>query len=80
MPEYNAYEALWNRHKQAGSPDDLILHIEDTTGRDRTYQEFRTCVVMAAAALDDSLGVRSENGETIAIISDSSLVRVRKAF
>ena len=80
VPEYNAYEALWNRHEQAGCPDDLILHIEDTTGRKRTYQEFRTRVILAATALDESLGVRSENGEMIAIISHSSSVRVREGF
>ena len=82
VPECNAYEALWNRHEnwQAGCPDDVILHIEDATGRKRTYQEFRTRVVLAATGLDESLGVRSENGEMIAIISHSSSVRVRERF
>ena len=80
VPECNAYEALWNRHEQSRCPDHLILHIEDTTGRKRTYQEFRTRVVLAATALNESLGVRSENGEMIAIISHSSSVRVREWF
>ena len=78
VPECNAYEALWNRHEQAGCPDDFVLHIEDASGRERTYQEFRTRVVLAATALDESLGVRSENGEMIAIISHSSSVRVKE--
>jgi acyl-CoA synthetase (AMP-forming)/AMP-acid ligase II len=75
----NAYEALWNRHEQAGWPDDLILHIEGISGRKRTYQEFRTRAVLAATALgspvsDGSLGFR-KTGEMIAIISHNSLVR-----
>ena len=79
-PECNAYEALWNRHEQSGCPEDLILHIEDASGRKRTFQEFRSRVVLAATALDESLGVQYENGEMIAIISHSSSVRVREGF
>ena len=82
VPNCNAYEALWNRFEQAGWPDDLILHIDGISGRKRTYQEFRTRAVLAATSLgnpvsDESPGVRSEleNGEMIAIISDSSSVR-----
>ena len=79
VPDCNAYEALWNRHEQAGWSDDLILHIEEKSGRKRTYQEFRTRAVLAATALgspisDGSLGFR-EKGEMIAIISHNSLVR-----
>ena len=72
MPDCNAYEALWNRHEQAGRPNDIILHIDGITGKKRTYQEFRTHVVLAATALGTAL---SENGEMIAIISENSLVR-----
>ena len=80
IPDCNAYEALWNRREQAGWPDDLILHIEGVSGRKRTYQEFRTCAVLAATTLgtpvsDGSPGVQNENGEIIAIASDSSSVR-----
>jgi hypothetical protein len=79
VPDCNAYEALWNRHEQAGWPNDLILHIEGISGRKRTYQEFRTRTVLAATALgspvsDGSLGFR-ETGEMVAIISHNSLVR-----
>ena len=79
LSDCNAYEALWNRHEQAGWPGDLILHIEGISGRKRTYQEFRTRTVLAATALgspiyDGSLGFR-ETGEMIAIISHNSLVR-----
>ena len=76
VPDCNAYEALWNRHEQAGWPDDLILHIEGISGRKRTYQDFRARAVLAATALvsDGSLGFR-EAGEMIAIISHNSLVR-----
>ena len=79
VPDCNAYEALWNRHEQAGWPDDLILHIDGISGRKRTYQEFRTRAVLVATALgspvsDESLGFR-ETGEMIAIISHNSLVR-----
>ena len=79
VPDCNAYEALWNRHEQAGWSDDLILHIEGISGRKRTYREFRTRAVLAATALaspisDGSLGFR-EKGEMIAIISYNSLVR-----
>ena len=79
VPDCNAYEALWNRHEQAGCPDDLILHIDGISGRKRTYQEFRTRAVLAATALgssvsDGSLGFH-ETGEMIAIISHNSLVR-----
>jgi acyl-CoA synthetase (AMP-forming)/AMP-acid ligase II len=80
VPDCNAYEALWNRHEQAGWPDDLILHIEGISGRKRTYREFRTRAVLAATALgspatdDGSIGFR-ETGEMIAIISHNSLVR-----
>ena len=79
VPDCNAYEALWNRHEQAGWPDDLVLHIEGISGKKRTYQEFRTRAVLAATALgspvtDGSIGFR-ETGEMIAIISHNSLVR-----
>ena len=83
VPDCNAYEALWNRHEQAGWPDDLILHIDGISGRKRTYQEFRTRAVLAATALgspvsdgsdSESLGFR-ETGEMVAIISYNSLVR-----
>ena len=79
VPDCNAYEALWNRHEQAGWPDDIVLHIEGISGRKRTYQEFRTRAVLAATALgstisDGSLGF-CEKGEMIAIISYNSLVR-----
>jgi acyl-CoA synthetase (AMP-forming)/AMP-acid ligase II len=81
VPDCNAYEALWNRHEQAGWPDDLILHIEGISGRKRTYREFRTRAELAATALgspatDGSLGFR-ETGEMIAIISHNSMVRER---
>ena len=75
VPECNAYEALWNRHEQAGCPDDLIIHIEGASEKKTTYQEFRTRVVLAATALDKPL---SGNGEMVAIISQSSSVRVRE--
>ena len=79
VPDCNAYEALWNRHEQGGWADDFILHIEGTSVRKRTYQEFRTRAVLAATALgsptsDGFLGFR-ETGEMIAIISYNSLVR-----
>ena len=79
VPECNAYEALWNRHEQAGCPNDIILHIDGISGRKRTYQEFRTRAVLAATALgsplsDGPLGFH-EKGEMIAIISHNSLVR-----
>ena len=79
VTDCNAYEALWNRHEQAGWSDDVILHIEGISGRKRTYQEFRTRSVLAATALgspvsDGSLGFREE-GEMIVIISHNSLVR-----
>lgn len=70
----NAYEAIWNRHQQAGWPDDLILHIEEKSGMKRTFQEFRTRAVLAATTLGTP-GIRSGNGEMVAIISDSSSVR-----
>ena len=76
VPECNAYEALWNRHDQAKCPDDLIIHIEGASGKKRTYQELRTCAVLAATALDRALN--AENAEMIAIISQSSSVRVRE--
>ena len=76
VPECNAYEALWNRHKQAGWSDDLILHIDGVSGKKRTYQEFRILAVLAATTLGSPvLGFRSGNGEMIAIISQNSLVR-----
>ena len=55
-------------------------YIESMSGRKRTYQGFRTRVVLAATALgspisNGSLGLRSENGEMIGIISHNSLVR-----
>ena len=75
VPECNAYEALWNRHEQAESPNDLIIHIEGASGKIRTYQEFRTRVILAATALDKPLS--AENAEMVAIISHSSSVRVR---
>jgi hypothetical protein len=68
----NAYQALWNRHEQAGWSDDNILHIDAISGRKRTYQEFRTRAVLAATALGTAV---SERGEMIAIISENSLVR-----
>ena len=79
VPDCNAYEALWNRHEQAGWPDDLILHIDGISGRKRTYQEFRTRAILAATALgspnsDGSVEFR-ETGEMVAIISHNSLVR-----
>jgi len=79
VPDCNAYEALWNRHEQAGWPDDLILHIDGISGRKRTSQEFRTRAVLTATALgspvsDASAGFR-EIGEMVAIISYNSLVR-----
>jgi hypothetical protein len=79
VPDCNAYEALWNRHEQAGWPDDLILHIDGISGRKRTYQEFRARAVLAATALgspvsDACLGFR-ETGEMVAITSYNSLVR-----
>ena len=79
VPDCNAYEALWNRHEQAGCPDDLILHIDGISGRKRTYQEFRTRAILAATALgspnsDGSIEFR-ETGEMVAIISHNSLVR-----
>ena len=77
VPECNAYEALWNRHEQAECPDDLILHIEGAGGKKVTYREFRTRVVLAATVLNGSL---SGNAEMIAIISQSSSVRVRERF
>jgi hypothetical protein len=80
VPDCNAYEAIWNRHQQAGWPDDLILHIEEKSGMKRTFQEFRTRAVLAATTLgtpvsNGSPGIRSKNGEMVAIISDSSSVR-----
>ena len=75
----NAYEALWNRHEQARWSNNLILHIEEKSGRKWTYQEFHTQAVLVATALgspisDGSLGFRKK-GEIIAIISHNSLVR-----
>ena len=78
MPECNAYEVLWNRHEQAECPDDLIIHIEGASGEQRTYEEFRTRVVLGATALDRSFS--AENAEMIAIISHSSSVRFRERF
>ena len=79
VSDCNAYEALWNRHEQSGCPDDLILHIDGTSGRKRTYQEFRTRAVLAATALGSPVSDVSprfrETGEMIAIISFNSLVR-----
>ena len=77
LPDCNAYEAIWNQHQRAGWPDDLIIHIEEKSGRKRTYQEFRTRTVLAATTLGthESPGARSENEEMVAIISDSSSVR-----
>jgi acyl-CoA synthetase (AMP-forming)/AMP-acid ligase II len=79
VPDCNAYDALWNRHEQAGWSDDIILHIDAISGRKQTYQEFRTRAVLAATALgtpvSDGLGFGSENGEMIAIVSYNSLVR-----
>jgi acyl-CoA synthetase (AMP-forming)/AMP-acid ligase II len=79
VPDCNAYEVLWNRHEQAGWPNDLVLHIEGISGRKRTYQEFRTRAVLAATALESSISDGSlgfcETGEMIAIISHNSLVR-----
>ena len=78
----NAYEALWNRHEQAGCSDDLILHIEGTSGMTRSYQEFRTLSILAATALqvgspisDGSLAGFREKREIMVIISHNSLVR-----
>ena len=72
VPDCNAYEVLWNRYEQAGWPDDIILHIDGITGRTRTFQEFRTRVILGATALRCRI---AENGEMIAIVSHSSLVR-----
>ena len=72
VPDCNAYEALWNRHEQGGWPDDIILHIDGITGTKRTYQEFRTRVILSATALGTHV---TENGEMIAIVSHNSLVR-----
>lgn len=75
----NAYHVLWNRPEQARWPEDFTLHIDGKTGMKRTYQEFRTRVLMAATALgasvpDGGLGIKNENGGMIAIISANSLV------
>ena len=79
VPDCNAYEALWNRQQQGGWPDDLILHIDGISGHKRTYQEFRTRAVLAAKTLGTPVsdGVRDENEEMVAIISDCSSVRER---
>ena len=86
VPDCNAYEAIWNRHQQAGWPDDLILHIEEKSGMKRTFQEFRTRAVLAATTLGTPVSNGSPeirtggNGEIVAIISDSSSVRERERF
>ena len=49
------------------------LHIEGASGKQTTYREFRTRVLL----LDSPL---NKNGEMIAIISYSSSVRVRERF
>lgn len=79
-PNCNAYQVLWNRPEQAEWPEDFMLYIDGKTGKKRTYQEFRTRVLMAATALgtpvsDGGLGISSESGGMIAIISANSLVR-----
>lgn len=79
VPDCNAYEALWSRYESGEWPEDVTLHIESKSGKKRTYQEFRTRVLLAATALggsvpDGFLGIRSESEELIAIISRSSSV------
>ena len=79
VPDCNAYEALWNRHQEGGWPDDIIIHIDGSSGTKRTYREFRTRVILGATVLGtpgpDGLGFKYGNGEMIGIISYNSLVR-----
>ena len=79
MPEEcNIYETLWNRDEQAGFADDILIHIEDASGKKITYKEFHSRVLLAATALDKPFS--DGKAEMIGILSHGSSVSRGERF
>ncbi|KAJ7893270.1 hypothetical protein B0H13DRAFT_2527619 [Mycena leptocephala] len=85
LPEINVYDVLFERPdqdragRQAVWPD-YTIHIEEKTGRRRTYKELVECVRWGATALgtkasDGGLGLTGDGDEMIGLLGNNSLVR-----
>lgn len=71
----NAFNALLPQDYE-----DYLLHIETETGRKRTYKRFLNRIqsaasVLGAPASDGGLGMLSDDGELVGVLSHNSMVR-----
>ncbi|KAF8215206.1 hypothetical protein K438DRAFT_1800875 [Mycena galopus ATCC 62051] len=74
VPEVNVHDVMFGRPNEAN----YTIHIEDKTGRTRTYQELVDDVAWGATALgasipDGGLGLNGEGNEIVGIMGDNSL-------
>jgi hypothetical protein len=77
--DINIHHLLFNRPDQKKWPKDFTLHIDAASGHKRTYREFLNRVYDGATALgvpipDGGLGLRTEDGEMVGILSENSMV------
>ncbi|KAF7364684.1 hypothetical protein MVEN_00338000 [Mycena venus] len=77
LPETNVYNVMFGRPGQAESPD-YTIHIEERTGRKRTFKELINDIGVGATALgakvsDGGLGLNGNSNEIIGLLGDNSL-------
>jgi hypothetical protein len=76
----NVQDFCLNR-RPADEPDH-VFHIDATTGKERTWREFKTRVSHAMTALGSSqgLGLRPENGEIVGVLSPNAMVSTQSEY
>lgn len=77
-PEINVHHAILRRPDQAEWPN-YTLHIDAKTGKTRGFRDFIDRIQFAATALgaptaEGGLGLSTENGDIIGIISENCMV------
>ncbi|KAJ6553184.1 hypothetical protein B0H19DRAFT_1155868 [Mycena capillaripes] len=77
LPDANVYNFMFGRADQVDASD-YTIHIEEKTGRKRTYTELAKRVGLGATALgapvsDGGLGLNGDGGEIIGVLGDNSL-------
>ncbi|KAJ7893273.1 hypothetical protein B0H13DRAFT_2339757 [Mycena leptocephala] len=77
LPEVNVYDILFGRPDQLVWPD-YTIHVEEKTGRKRTYKELVESVGWGATALgakvsDGGLGLTGDGDEMIGLLGNNSL-------
>ncbi|KAJ7182347.1 hypothetical protein C8R43DRAFT_869121 [Mycena crocata] len=87
LPEVNVHHVMFGRPEQASSIlwPDYTIHIDDRTGRRRTYKELQRDIALTATALgakvfDGGLGLDGEGDEIIGVLGNNSMEYIDLVF